>query len=156
MCNHEGVDFPELVLPLGRLLVHWGCLVRVTSDLSSWVERLRAPRDRRPESAIVLVFAIPVILSSLVSHGITSDVEAQVKGSVGNACSSVSSRLGDPWRVFYLAMQMGSRFRRPLCEASRALVGHARAYRDILNDALAASLVIRHARRFRIILVRVP
>ncbi|PKI55043.1 hypothetical protein CRG98_024569 [Punica granatum] len=63
---------------------------------------------------------------------------------------------GNPWRVFALAMQMGSRFRRPRCEASRGPVGHAWAYRDILNDALAALSVIQHTCRLRTLRVRVP
>ncbi|OWM75345.1 hypothetical protein CDL15_Pgr021061 [Punica granatum] len=74
ICSLGGLICRRLVLSLGRLLVRWGCPVRMTSDLSSWVERLRVPRDWRPESAVVLAFAIPVILASLVSHGITSDV----------------------------------------------------------------------------------
>ncbi|OWM63150.1 hypothetical protein CDL15_Pgr026157 [Punica granatum] len=74
ICSLGVLICPRLVLPLGRLLVRWGCPIRVTSDLSSWVERLPAPRDRRPESAVVLAFTIPMILISLVSYGITSDV----------------------------------------------------------------------------------
>ncbi|PKI72245.1 hypothetical protein CRG98_007319 [Punica granatum] len=56
--------------------------------------------------------------------------------------------------IFALAMRMGSHFRRPRCEASKALVGHARAYRDILNDALAAPSIIRRASQLRTLLVR--
>ncbi|PKI34395.1 hypothetical protein CRG98_045216 [Punica granatum] len=56
-------------------------------------------------------------------------------------------------RVFALAMRMGSRFRRPQCEASKASVGHARAYQEILNDSLAALSVIRRARRLSTLLV---
>ncbi|PKI47441.1 hypothetical protein CRG98_032150 [Punica granatum] len=41
------------------------------------------------------------------------------------------------------------------CEASKALVGHVRAYRDILNDALAALSIIRRVRRLRTLLVKV-
>ncbi|PKI59334.1 hypothetical protein CRG98_020265 [Punica granatum] len=51
-------------------------------------------------------------------------------------------------------MRMRSHFRRPQCEVSKALVGHARAYRDILNDALAALSIIRRARRLRTLLVK--
>ncbi|OWM83594.1 hypothetical protein CDL15_Pgr004023 [Punica granatum] len=40
------------------------------------------------------------------------------------------------------------------CEASKAPVGHARAYRDILNDALAALSIIRRTRRLRTLLVK--
>ncbi|PKI66150.1 hypothetical protein CRG98_013448 [Punica granatum] len=52
-------------------------------------------------------------------------------------------------------MRMRSHFRRPQCEASKAPIGYARAYRDILNDALAALSIIRRARRLRTLLVRV-
>ncbi|PKI54839.1 hypothetical protein CRG98_024790 [Punica granatum] len=51
-------------------------------------------------------------------------------------------------------MRMRSHFRMPQCEASKASVGHARAYRDILNDALAALAIIRRARRLRTLLVK--
>ncbi|PKI72181.1 hypothetical protein CRG98_007450 [Punica granatum] len=57
-------------------------------------------------------------------------------------------------RVFALAMRMRSHFRRPQCKASKAPVGHTRAYRDILNDALAALSIIRYARQRRTLLVR--
>ncbi|PKI48988.1 hypothetical protein CRG98_030575 [Punica granatum] len=77
-----------------------------------------------------------------------------VKGCVRNACSSVSDRRGDLWRVFALAMRMRSHFRRPQCEASKAPVGHARAYRDILNDALAALSIIRRVCSLRTLLVK--
>ncbi|PKI44922.1 hypothetical protein CRG98_034684 [Punica granatum] len=127
ICSLGVLICPRLVLPLGRLLVRWGCPIRVTSDLSSWVERLPAPRDRRPESAVVLAFTIPMILISLFRVA---------------------------WRAFALAMLTGSCFRRPRCKASRVPVGHAPAYRDVLNDALAASSVIQHARWFRTFLVR--
>ncbi|OWM69330.1 hypothetical protein CDL15_Pgr003931 [Punica granatum] len=43
-------------------------------DSSSVVEHLRIPRGRKSESAVVLAFVVPVILTSLVSHGITSDL----------------------------------------------------------------------------------
>ncbi|PKI72772.1 hypothetical protein CRG98_006857 [Punica granatum] len=46
-------------------------------------------------------------------------------------------------------------FRRRQCEASKAPVSHARAYRDIFNDALAALSIIRRARRLRTLLVKV-
>ncbi|OWM91541.1 hypothetical protein CDL15_Pgr024865 [Punica granatum] len=64
----------RLVSLLGRLLVCWGCPSLVIWDSSSRVERLRTPRDRESESAVVLAFVVPVILTSLVSHGITSDL----------------------------------------------------------------------------------
>ncbi|PKI58583.1 hypothetical protein CRG98_021046 [Punica granatum] len=51
-------------------------------------------------------------------------------------------------------MRMRSHFRRPQCEGSKAPVGHARAYRDILNDALATLSIIRRARRLRTLLVK--
>ncbi|PKI63280.1 hypothetical protein CRG98_016325 [Punica granatum] len=79
-----------------------------------------------------------------------------VKGCVRDACSSVSGRRGDPWRVFALAMRMRFYFRRPQCEAFKAHVGHARAYRGIFNDALAALSIIRCVRRLRTLLVMVP
>ncbi|OWM80139.1 hypothetical protein CDL15_Pgr027130 [Punica granatum] len=64
----------RLVPLLGRLPVCWGCPSIVMWDSSSGVERLRIPRGRKSESAIVLVFVVPVILTSLVSHGITNDL----------------------------------------------------------------------------------
>ncbi|PKI47268.1 hypothetical protein CRG98_032339 [Punica granatum] len=67
----------RLVLLLGRLPVCWGCPGLVMWDLSSKVERLRTLRDRESESAVVPAFVVPVILTSLVSHGITSDLYAQ-------------------------------------------------------------------------------
>ncbi|OWM82803.1 hypothetical protein CDL15_Pgr022799 [Punica granatum] len=94
------------------------------------MERLRIPRDRKSESAITLA-----------------------------ACSTcdpvIISRSSDPWRVFVLAMRMGSRGK-PLCEAPGALVGHSWAYRDVLNDGSAALLVVRRVFRPRTLLVRAP
>ncbi|PKI75194.1 hypothetical protein CRG98_004418 [Punica granatum] len=58
------------------------------------------------------------------------------------------------YRVFALAMRKRSHFRMPQYEASKAPVGHARAYRDILNDALAALSIIRRARRRRTLLIK--
>ncbi|PKI39867.1 hypothetical protein CRG98_039742 [Punica granatum] len=84
----------------------------------------------------------------------SSSESAYVKGCVRNACSLVSGRRGDLWRVFALAMRMRSHFRRPQCEGSKVPVGHARAYRDILNDALVALSIIRRARRLRTLLVK--
>ncbi|OWM63154.1 hypothetical protein CDL15_Pgr027010 [Punica granatum] len=40
-----------------------GCPGRAMRDSSSGVERLRIPRGRKLESAVVLVFAVPVILA---------------------------------------------------------------------------------------------
>ncbi|PKI49425.1 hypothetical protein CRG98_030183 [Punica granatum] len=51
-------------------------------------------------------------------------------------------------------MRMKSHFRRPQCEASKAPVGHARAYREIFNDAQATLSIIRRARRLRTLLVK--
>ncbi|PKI56238.1 hypothetical protein CRG98_023369 [Punica granatum] len=47
------------------IVVSWGCPGRAMRDSSSGVERLRIPRDRKSESAVVLVFVVPVILTSL-------------------------------------------------------------------------------------------
>ncbi|PKI35000.1 hypothetical protein CRG98_044609, partial [Punica granatum] len=79
-----------------------------------------------------------------------------VKGSVCDACSSVSGRLRDPWRVFALVMRMGSRLQRPRCEASGAPVGLAWAYRNVLKGAQAALSVVRRACELRTLLIRVP
>ncbi|OWM85342.1 hypothetical protein CDL15_Pgr021097 [Punica granatum] len=43
-------------------------------DSSSGVERLRIPRGRKSKSVVVLAFVVPVILTSLISHGITSNL----------------------------------------------------------------------------------
>ncbi|OWM86983.1 hypothetical protein CDL15_Pgr016020 [Punica granatum] len=43
------------------------------AGLELW-ERLRTLLDRGTESAVVLAFVVPVILTSLVNHGITSDL----------------------------------------------------------------------------------
>ncbi|OWM65109.1 hypothetical protein CDL15_Pgr028292 [Punica granatum] len=56
-----------------RAIACWGCPGRAMRDSSSRVERLRIPRGRKSESAVVLAVVVPVILTSLVSHGITSD-----------------------------------------------------------------------------------
>ncbi|OWM77781.1 hypothetical protein CDL15_Pgr012483 [Punica granatum] len=64
----------RLVPLLGWLPVCWGCPSLVLCHSSSRVEHLRTPRDRESESAVVPAFVVPVILTSLVSHGITSDL----------------------------------------------------------------------------------
>ncbi|OWM68194.1 hypothetical protein CDL15_Pgr008286 [Punica granatum] len=60
------------------IIVCWGCPGRAMRDSSSGVERLRIPRGRKSESAVVLVFVVPVILTSLVNHGIISDLSVPV------------------------------------------------------------------------------
>ncbi|PKI58158.1 hypothetical protein CRG98_021446 [Punica granatum] len=67
----------------------------------------------------------------------------------------ISGRLGDPLRVFALVMQMGSRFRRPKCEASGVPVGLAWAYRDVLKGAQAVLSVVRRACELGTLLIRV-
>ncbi|PKI37020.1 hypothetical protein CRG98_042589 [Punica granatum] len=86
-----------LVSPLKRLLA-WNALVSLLG-LSLARRLLVAPPDAGPTG--------------------------MVKGCVRDACSSVSGRRYDPWRVFVLAMRMRSHFRRPQYEASKAHVGHA-------------------------------
>ncbi|OWM76639.1 hypothetical protein CDL15_Pgr009204 [Punica granatum] len=68
------VALPGAGFVAGAIVVCWGCPGRAMRDWSSRVERLRIPRVRKSESAVVLVFVVPVILTSLVSHGITSDL----------------------------------------------------------------------------------
>ncbi|OWM75184.1 hypothetical protein CDL15_Pgr017427 [Punica granatum] len=55
----------RLIPLLGRLPICWGCLGLVMWDSSSRVERLRTPRDRESESAVVPAFVLPVILALL-------------------------------------------------------------------------------------------
>ncbi|PKI48610.1 hypothetical protein CRG98_031029 [Punica granatum] len=105
--------------PLGRLLV-------ALPDVGSVA------------GAIVVCWGCP----GLAMKDSSSKRSAHVKGCVRDACSSVLGRPGDPYRVFALAMRMRSHFRRPQCEASKAHVGHARAYQDILNDALTTLSII--------------
>ncbi|OWM63265.1 hypothetical protein CDL15_Pgr026463 [Punica granatum] len=53
-----------------------GCAMR---DSNSGVECLRIPRSRESESAVVPAFVVLVILTSLVSHEITSDLGPDVR-----------------------------------------------------------------------------
>ncbi|OWM68432.1 hypothetical protein CDL15_Pgr026976 [Punica granatum] len=68
------VALPDVSSVAMAIVVRWRCPGRAMKDSSSVVERLRIPRGRKSESAIVPVFVVPVILTSLVSHGITSDL----------------------------------------------------------------------------------
>ncbi|OWM71803.1 hypothetical protein CDL15_Pgr001010 [Punica granatum] len=72
-------DLPEAGFPAREIIVCWGCPGRAMRDSSSGVERLRIPRGRKSESAVVPAFVIPVILTSLVIHGITSDLGPDVR-----------------------------------------------------------------------------
>ncbi|OWM84130.1 hypothetical protein CDL15_Pgr028822 [Punica granatum] len=81
ICRKSALLLGQLLVALpgagfiaGAIVVCWGCPGRAMRDSSSGVERLRIPRGRKSESAIVLAFVVPVILTSLVSHGITSDL----------------------------------------------------------------------------------
>ncbi|PKI77638.1 hypothetical protein CRG98_001976 [Punica granatum] len=74
--------------------------------------------------------------------------------NVGPDESPHSGRPSDPWRVFVLAMRMGSRFQRPQCEASGAPVGHVWAYQDVLNDAPAALSVVQCDRWLKTLLIK--
>ncbi|OWM90642.1 hypothetical protein CDL15_Pgr018969 [Punica granatum] len=83
------VALPGAGFIAGAIVVCWGCPRRAMRDSSSRVERLRIPRGQKSESAVVLVFVVPVILTSLVSHGITSDFEMYpllFRPSVGVGC----------------------------------------------------------------------
>ncbi|OWM68462.1 hypothetical protein CDL15_Pgr026432 [Punica granatum] len=73
------VALPGASFIAGAIVVCWGSPRRAMRDSSSRVERLRIPRGRKSESAVVLVFVVPVILTSLVSHGITSDLGPDVR-----------------------------------------------------------------------------
>ncbi|PKI56043.1 hypothetical protein CRG98_023566, partial [Punica granatum] len=57
-------DLPEAGFA-ARAIACWGCPSRAMRDSSSRVERLRIPRGRKSESAVVLALAVPVILTSL-------------------------------------------------------------------------------------------
>ncbi|OWM65086.1 hypothetical protein CDL15_Pgr028804 [Punica granatum] len=61
-----------------RRLFRWGYPGRAMRGTSSGVERLCVPRDRESESVVVLAFVVHVIQTSLVSHGITSDLSVPV------------------------------------------------------------------------------
>ncbi|OWM65581.1 hypothetical protein CDL15_Pgr023851 [Punica granatum] len=57
------VALPGVSFVAGAIVVCWGCPGRAMRDSSSGVERLRIPRGRKSESAVVLAFAVPVILA---------------------------------------------------------------------------------------------
>ncbi|OWM85998.1 hypothetical protein CDL15_Pgr020667 [Punica granatum] len=84
----KALNCRRLVPLLGRLPICWGCLGLVMWDSSSGVERLLTLRDLESESAVVPAFVVPVILTSLVNHGITSDF------GEGSICPEVSLDLG--------------------------------------------------------------
>ncbi|OWM91124.1 hypothetical protein CDL15_Pgr010154 [Punica granatum] len=67
-------DLPEAGFPARAIVVCWGCPGLAMRDSSSRVERLRIPRGRKSEFAVVPAFVVPVILTSLVNNGITSDL----------------------------------------------------------------------------------
>ncbi|PKI64283.1 hypothetical protein CRG98_015323 [Punica granatum] len=77
------------------------------------------------------------------------------------ACSLVWMRRGvvperEDTTSRVLSRQRPTLLLRPRCEASGAPFGHARAYRDVLNDAPAALSVVRRARRLWTLLIKVP
>ncbi|PKI70462.1 hypothetical protein CRG98_009132 [Punica granatum] len=80
----------RLVPLLVRLPVCWGCPSLVMWDSSSGVERLCIPRGRKSEFAIVLVFIVPVILTSLLSCA-----GEPIGDRVG--VDNLAISLGDPW-----------------------------------------------------------
>ncbi|PKI47574.1 hypothetical protein CRG98_032034 [Punica granatum] len=82
--------------------------------------------------------------------GCVSDLPEASLATRAFACYSAGCRLCRRGDCSLLGMP------RHQCEASKAPVGHARTYRDILNDALAALSIIRRVRRLRTLLVRVP
>ncbi|PKI59768.1 hypothetical protein CRG98_019842 [Punica granatum] len=57
------VALPDISSVAVAIVVHWGCPDRAMRDSSSGVERLRIPRGRKSESAVVLAFAVLVILA---------------------------------------------------------------------------------------------
>ncbi|OWM68063.1 hypothetical protein CDL15_Pgr016565 [Punica granatum] len=57
-------DLPEAGFA-ARAIACWGCPGHAMRDSSSRVERLRIPRGLKSESAVVLVFVVPVISTSL-------------------------------------------------------------------------------------------
>ncbi|PKI75861.1 hypothetical protein CRG98_003776 [Punica granatum] len=59
------VALPGAGFIAGAIVVCWGCPGRVMRDSSFGVERLRIPRGRKSESAVVLVVVVPMILTSL-------------------------------------------------------------------------------------------
>ncbi|OWM63173.1 hypothetical protein CDL15_Pgr009398 [Punica granatum] len=86
ICRKSALLLGQLLVALpgagfiaGAIVVCWGCPRRAMRDSSSGVERLRIPRGRKSESAVVLVFVVPVFLTSLVSYGITSDLGPDVR-----------------------------------------------------------------------------
>ncbi|PKI55782.1 hypothetical protein CRG98_023827 [Punica granatum] len=74
----------RLVPLLGRLPVCWGCPSLVMWDSSSRVERLRTPRDRESESAVVPTFVVPVILTSLQTAPQSGPTGTQGPSKSGN------------------------------------------------------------------------
>ncbi|OWM84379.1 hypothetical protein CDL15_Pgr021055 [Punica granatum] len=72
ICRKSALLLGQLLVALpgagfiaGAIVVYWGCPHRAMRDSSSGVERLRIPRGRKLESAVALVFVVPVILTSL-------------------------------------------------------------------------------------------
>ncbi|OWM90287.1 hypothetical protein CDL15_Pgr014125 [Punica granatum] len=57
------VTLPDVSSVAVAIVVRWGCPGRAMRDSSFGVERLRIPRGRKSESAVVLAFAVPVILA---------------------------------------------------------------------------------------------
>ncbi|OWM76321.1 hypothetical protein CDL15_Pgr020682 [Punica granatum] len=83
-------DLPEVGFPARAIVVCWGCPGRAMRDSSSGVERLRILRGRKSEFVVVPAFVVPVILTSLVSHGITSDFNLSViEPSIGEVDHAV-------------------------------------------------------------------
>ncbi|PKI44943.1 hypothetical protein CRG98_034638 [Punica granatum] len=104
--------------------------------------------------------------SSKAGHKVRKVIKTDTKSEKADAtpnvliCRRPASLLG---RLLVALPDVGSVARaivacwgmpRPQCEASKAPVGHVRAYRDTLSDALAALSIIRRARRLRTLLVR--
>ncbi|PKI66592.1 hypothetical protein CRG98_013016 [Punica granatum] len=84
------VALPGVGFIAGAIVVCWGCPGRAMRNSSSGVERLRISRGRKSESVVVLVFVVPVILTSLLSC-----VGEPIGNRVG--VDNLAISLGDTW-----------------------------------------------------------
>ncbi|PKI79450.1 hypothetical protein CRG98_000197 [Punica granatum] len=94
------VALPDAGPAAEPIVAHWGCPGRMMRDSSFGVECLRIPRGRKSESAVALAAC------STCDLVIISKSRIRIARAI-------------PWRVFVLAMRMGSRSRKPRYEVPR-------------------------------------
>ncbi|OWM70392.1 hypothetical protein CDL15_Pgr008681 [Punica granatum] len=97
------VALPDVSSVAVAIVVRWRCPGRAMKDSSSVVERLRIPRGRKSESAVVPVFVIPVILTSLRLRCEASGLLLALHGHI-ETFSKVPKRL---YRLFDAPVNLG-------------------------------------------------